>query len=101
MQVFAVVFVGADDESLCGSPIGSITLVLTVGNTYLYYTASPLLFGEIPMEFTSSRELSPRLDLSFVFSFSDMFFGHSSFLEYSEIRNFDWAKKITRFFSGN
>jgi hypothetical protein len=39
---------GAIHEALCDSPIGSITLVLTEGNTYLYCTASPLLFGENP-----------------------------------------------------
>src|SRR3989337_4190550 len=33
---------------LCGSPIGSITLVLTEGNTIRYYIASPFLFGENP-----------------------------------------------------
>ena len=32
-------------RNLRGSPIGSITLVLTEGNTYLYCTASPFLFG--------------------------------------------------------
>ena len=56
MQVFCFVCVGAEYESLCGSPISLITLVFTEGNTYLYYTPSPLLFGEIPMQFTSSTD---------------------------------------------
>ena len=46
--------VGAVEGSFLGSPIGLITLVLTEGNTYLYFTASPLLFGEILTHFTSS-----------------------------------------------
>ena len=33
---------------LCGSPIGSITLALTKGNTIRYYIASPFLFRENP-----------------------------------------------------
>jgi len=31
---------------LCGSPIGSTTLVLTTGNAICYYIASPFLFEE-------------------------------------------------------
>jgi hypothetical protein len=39
---------GTVDGCLRGSPIGSITLVLTKGNTIRYYIASPFLFGKNP-----------------------------------------------------
>jgi hypothetical protein len=48
VQVFAFVCAGAVHEALHDSPTGSITLVITKRNTYLYCTASPLLFGENP-----------------------------------------------------
>ena len=48
VKVFAFVCAGVVHEALRDSPAGSITLVLTEENTYLYYTASPLLFGENP-----------------------------------------------------
>ena len=38
------------------------TLVLTEGNTYVYCATSPLLFGEIPTQLTSSRGLSIPLN---------------------------------------
>jgi hypothetical protein len=56
VQVFAFVCVGAVEGNFLGSPIGSKTLVITGRNTYLYCTTSPLLFGEIPTQFTSSRK---------------------------------------------
>jgi hypothetical protein len=48
VQVFAFVCVGAAEENLLSSPVGSITLVLIEGNTYLYRIASPILFRENP-----------------------------------------------------
>lgn len=47
MQVCNLLCVGAEDWKLCGSPVGSITLVLTKGNVCLYCaTLSPPLWGK-------------------------------------------------------